>query len=89
MQQQRDGNIAKNPKLKQYYQERHDRELAGFKKDRIYDYGPPRLRVTQQLGPQPRVIAEFDVDGSPSSPGTYTFLARFTTETAASGSTML
>ena len=49
----------------------------------MYNYGPPRLKLVQHLGPQPRLIAEFDVDGTPSAPKTHTVLARFTTEPAA------
>mgnify|MGYP003342372829 FL=1 len=48
----------------------------------MYDYGPPRVRLIQQLGSQPRTIAEFDVEESPDKPGVYEFPVRFTTDTA-------
>lgn len=73
---------AQNPKGRKYTQEQSDRDLEHFKSDRMYDYGPPRIKLIQQLGSQPRTIAEFDADGSPDKPIQYNFPVRFTTETA-------
>lgn len=77
-----DEQDAKNPKGRKYTQEQYDRDLEHFRTDRMYDYGPPRARLIQQLGSQPRTIAEFDVEESPDEPGVYEFPVRFTTETA-------
>jgi len=38
--------------------------------------------LTLQLGPQPRSLAEFDIDGTPAAPKVHEFTARFTTESA-------
>lgn len=76
---------AKNPKGKEWTQKQFDQDLKHFETDRIYDYGPPRVKLNLQLGPLPRTIAEFDVDASPEKPKVYEFTARFTTETAGVG----
>ncbi len=80
-----DEQDAKNPRGKQYTQEQYDRDLEHFRSDRRYDYGPPRIKLNLQLGPQPRVLAEFDADGTPEQPKIHEFRARFTTESAGVG----
>ncbi len=77
-----DEQDAQNPKGRKYTQEQYDRDLEHFRQDRMYDYGPPRIKLIHQLGSQPRTIAEFDVDASPDHPKIYEFPVRFTTETA-------
>lgn len=72
----------KNPRGKKYTQEQYDRDLEHFKTDRMYDYGPPRIKLILQLGPQPRTLAEFDADGTLEQPTTHEFFARFTAESA-------
>lgn len=57
-------------------------EKEHFRQDRRYDYGPPRLRVIQDLGGQPRVLAELDIDASADAPAEYVIDADFTTESA-------
>ncbi len=80
--QQRAENIATQPKAKAYFDRQYEASLDHLKSDPMYDYGPPRLKLVQQLGAQPRTIAEFDVDASPTEPKTYSYLTRFTTESA-------
>ena len=72
----------KNPKGKEWTQRQLENDLKHFQSDRMYHYGPPRAKLTLQLGPQPRTLAEFDVDGSPDKPKVHEFQARFTTESA-------
>lgn len=81
----RDEQDMKNPKGKKWTQEQLERDLDHFRTDRMYDYGPPRMKLVLQLGPLPRTIAEFDVPASPEEPGIYEFTTRFTTETAGIG----
>lgn len=81
----RDEQDAKNPKGKKWTQEQFERDLEHFRTDRMYDYGPARMRLVLQLGPQPKTIAEFDVPATPDQPGTYEFTTRFTTEKAGIG----
>lgn len=77
-----DEQDEKNPKGKEWTQRQFDQDLKHFQTDRMYDYGPPRVKLTLQLGPQPRTITEFDVDGSPDKPKVFEFITRFTTESA-------
>jgi hypothetical protein len=76
-QQQRD-----NPGGKVWQQREYDHDLAHFRTHRMYDYGPPRIKLTRQLGGQPEIIAEFDVDANPEAPKVFAVEARFTTESA-------
>jgi len=78
----RDDQTAKNQNGKKYHEEQYERDLKHFRTDRMYDYGAPRLRLTLQLGPQPRTVAEFDIDGTPAAPKVHELTARFTTESA-------
>ena len=54
-------------------------DLKHFETDRMYDYGPPRLRLIVNLGGQPRPVAEWDVAAPKSAPEIYEFRTRFTT----------
>ncbi|GDY18708.1 cytochrome c [Verrucomicrobiota bacterium] len=81
----RDKQDAKNPAGKKFTQQQMDNDLAHFQKHRMYDYGPPRLKISVTLGGQPQVIAELDVDAPESAPKVYEIPARFTKETAGVG----
>ncbi|MFO0869618.1 MAG: DUF1592 domain-containing protein [Pirellulales bacterium] len=78
----RDEQIAKNPAGKKWHDEQFERDLQHFARDRMYDYGPPRLKLIQTLGGQPRTIGEFDVPATLEEPGVYEVRTRFTTESA-------
>lgn len=82
LKQRLEQKLAESPNGKQWHQEEYQRDLKHFRNDRIYDYGPARIKFVQQLGSQPRVIAEFDADGTLEDPKTHEFLLRFTTESA-------
>ncbi|MFM8578059.1 MAG: DUF1592 domain-containing protein [Planctomycetaceae bacterium] len=73
---------AERPDRAVHHQKQFEQDLTHFRSDRMYDYGPPRLKLTLQLGPQPRTVAEFDVEGTAVAPSVVEFRARFTTETA-------
>ena len=77
-----DETNAKQPERARYTQQEYDDGLKHFNTDPMYDYGPARLKLTVQLGPQPRTIAEFDIDGTPEKPQIIEFPVRFTTESA-------
>jgi Protein of unknown function (DUF1592)/Protein of unknown function (DUF1588)/Protein of unknown function (DUF1587)/Protein of unknown function (DUF1595)/Protein of unknown function (DUF1585)/Planctomycete cytochrome C len=81
----RDEQDAKNPAGKKYTQAGYERDLEHFKTDRMYHYGPPRVKLNLHLGPLPRTLAEFDATGSPEKPQVHEFQARFTTESAGVG----
>ena len=78
----RDEQDAKNPKGKEYTQREYDNSLAHFKTARIYEYGPPRVKLGQTLGGTPRVIAELDIDAPLAEPKTYEVRAYFTKDSA-------
>ncbi len=82
LQTRRDEAIAKKPESEKRETERVESDLVHFQADRMYDYGPPRVKVAINLGGTPQVISEFDVEGSPSDPAIYEARARFTTEKA-------
>jgi mono/diheme cytochrome c family protein len=73
---------SKNEKEAARMRERLDKELEHFQNDRMYDYGPPRLKLVLTLGGQPRPITEWDVDAPVDQPKTYEFRVRCTTESA-------
>ncbi len=77
-----DKDIQENPKQAKWKEEEFERAVKHFREDRIYDYGPPRLKVTQSLGGQPRVIAEFDVDASLEAPQEYSVETEFSAQSA-------
>jgi hypothetical protein len=72
----------KNPGRVKQNQERFEQDLQHFRDDRMYDYGPPRLKLVLQLGSQPRTVAEFDAEGSSDDPRIMEFPTRFTAEGA-------
>lgn len=74
--------MKKDPAGERWLREQFDRDLKHFQTDRMYDYGSPRLKLIQNLGGTPRVIAEFDIDARLDKPVVYEVQARFTTERA-------
>lgn len=60
--------------------ERLEKDLEHFQTDRMYDYGPPRLKLVHTSGGQPRVVAEWDVDAPASEPTVREFRIRCTKE---------
>ncbi|MFM8892834.1 MAG: DUF1592 domain-containing protein, partial [Planctomycetia bacterium] len=73
---------AEKPDRAEWNRKQYEDDLGHFREDRMYDYGPPRLKLVVQLGAQPRTVAEFDVEGTPESPQIVEFPVRFTTEQA-------
>ena len=82
LQKRLDQQVKEEPQSKDFHKEIFEQELKHFETDRMYDYGPPRIKLVLQLGPQPHTIAEFDVDAAVDRPKVYEFHARFTTEPA-------
>lgn len=82
LKQRYDEQMKQNPKGEKYHKQQLDRDLEHFTKDRIYDFGPPRVKVILTLGGQPKTVAEFDVDGSVPEPKTYEIRTRMSTESA-------
>ncbi len=78
----RDDELAKNPKGAKYADDAFARGVEHFSTHRMYDYGPPRVTITQHLGGTPRELAELDIDAPESAPKTYEVRAFFTTAKA-------
>lgn len=72
------GNGKDAPRLDEMYAN----DLAHFETHRMYDYGPPRVKLSTSLGGTPRVVAELDVDAPESAPKVYEVRADFTTQKA-------
>ena len=51
----------------------------------MYDYGPPRVKLTQHLGGTPSVIGEMDINAPEDQPAIYEVRAHFKTEKAGLG----
>ena len=69
-----------NPKRAEQNRKNLETDLAHFETDRMYAYGPPRLRLISDLGGQPRVVADFDVTAPKDQPATLEFRTRLTRE---------
>lgn len=75
----RDEETANNPEGAKYHQEAFEEKMRGFAELRMYDYGPPRVKITRHLGGAPRVIAEMDVAAPSTAPESYEVKAYFNT----------
>ncbi len=82
LQDRLDKQMKENPTGEKYHRQQFEHDLEHFASDRMYDYGPPRLKLIQTLGGQPKVVAEFDVDAPLEKPREYEIRSRFTTEQA-------
>jgi mono/diheme cytochrome c family protein len=77
-----DQQNKENPNGERWHREAFDNDLKHFEVDPNYSYGPPRLKLVVQLGPQPTTIAEFDVSAKEDTPDVLEFQTYFTTESA-------
>ena len=77
-----DEQMEKNPKGERWHRSSRDNDLIHFETDRRYDYGPVRMKLIQDLGGQPKPIAEMDVPQSKDSPNIFEIPVAFTTQRA-------
>ncbi len=82
LEKRRDEEDAKDAARKDAHQRQLENDLRHFETHRMYDYGPPRLKLTQHLAGTPRVIAEMDIAAPESAPQEYVVRAHFTTQSA-------
>ena len=80
--ERRDKQTKENPKGEKYHVAQFETDLKHFETDRMYDYGPPRLKLVQTLGGQPKTIAELDVDTPLKEPMICEVRTRFSNESA-------
>lgn len=78
LERRRQEQDEKNPKGKKWTAEQLETDLAHFQQDRMYDYGPPRLKLIQTLGGQPKTMSEFDVPALLEKPQEYEIRGWFT-----------
>lgn len=72
----------KQPDQMKWKQEEFENDLEHFKTFRSYDYGPARIKVTQHLAGQPKVIAELDIDATIDDMQTIEIPVEFSNENA-------
>ena len=77
-----DEQMTNNPKGEKWHREQMERDLAHFQNDRMYDYGPPRIKLVLDLGGQPRTITEFDVAETLAEPKVFEIPVEFTAQRA-------
>lgn len=82
LQKRFDDQMKDNPKGEKWHREQMERDLAHFKNDRMYDYGPARLKLVLDLGGQPKTITEFDVPNKLTEPKVFEVPVEFTTQRA-------
>jgi hypothetical protein len=82
LQRRLDDQLKENPKGEQWHREAYTRDLEHFRSDRMYDYGPPRLKLIQDLGGQPKTITEFDVSAPLNQPQIFEIPVSFSTARA-------
>lgn len=63
--------MEKNPNGEQWLRKQVVRETKHFESDRMYDYGPARLKLSVNLGGQPRVVDVYDVPNAVTNPGVF------------------
>ncbi len=68
LQERLDKQMQENPKGEKYHRNAFDENLEHFRTNRIYDYGPPRLKVVKNLGGTPSVVGDMDVTGTIDEP---------------------
>lgn len=82
LQKRFDEQMQQNAKAEKWHRKQMEADLEHVRSDRMYDYGPARLKLIQDLGGQPRTVAEFDVPESLDNPGIHEILVPFTTQRA-------
>lgn len=82
LRQRMEQDNKERPKNEKYHLQAYEETLKHFQTDPMYDYGPPRVKLVQNLGGQPRVVAEFDVDARIDEPKEYEVEIDFLTQKA-------
>jgi hypothetical protein len=82
LQRRFDEQMANKPDGEKWHRQQMEHDLAHFQNDRMYDYGPARLKLVLDLGGQPQTITEFDVPEDLAQPKVYEIPVAFTTQRA-------
>ena len=79
LEKRRTAEIAQEPGKKKWVDDDFENRMKHFQASRTYDYGPPRLKLTQDLAGTPSVIAEMDIAAPENAPRVYELSRHFTT----------
>jgi mono/diheme cytochrome c family protein len=82
LQHRLDEQLQNNPKGEQWHRKQFDSDLQHFRTDWIYNYGPARLKIVQDLGGQPKTVAEYDVPQALDDPQVHETIVPFSTQKA-------
>jgi Protein of unknown function (DUF1592)/Protein of unknown function (DUF1588)/Protein of unknown function (DUF1585)/Protein of unknown function (DUF1595)/Protein of unknown function (DUF1587) len=82
LQRRLDEQMQNNPKGEQWHRKQFDSDLNHFRTDWIYNYGPARLKIVQDLGGQPKTVAEYDVPQTLADPKIHETIVPFSTQKA-------
>ena len=77
-----DEQMAQNSKGERYYREQMQSDLEHMRQHRMYSYGPPRIKIVENLGGAPILLSEMDVDAPVSAPATYEVRGHFNRQDA-------
>lgn len=77
-----EDQMKQKPDGEKWHRQQMERDLAHFSKDTMYDYGPVRMKLIQDLGGQPRTVAELDVPATRDQPQEYEIVVPFTSQRA-------
>lgn len=72
--------MKNNPNGERWHHEAYERNLEHFQTSRIYNYGPPRLKLIQNMAGQPSIVDRYDVAASVDRPEIYETRIRATTD---------
>ncbi len=82
LQHRMENELRDHPQGEQWHRRAFQETLEHFRNHPIYNYGPPRFKLTQTLGGQPRVLFRHDVAASPNNPEVIEWEADFSTQSA-------
>ena len=77
-----ENELKQNPSGRKWMERARDGDLEHFKKDAMYNFGPARMKVIQDLGGQPRTVAELDVPATLEQPKIFEIPLEFTAQKA-------
>jgi mono/diheme cytochrome c family protein len=75
-------DLKQNPGGRKWIEQSRDMDLEHFRNDAMYTYGAARMKVIQDIGGQPKTIAELDVPSTADKPQVYTIPLAFGTQKA-------
>ena len=80
LEKQRDEEDKREPAKRADHQRQVDEQMKHFETARTYDYGSPRLKISQSLGGTPRTVGELDIEALEAVPKIYEVPVYFTTQ---------